>query len=639
MGGIAGVFGPPGYVVDPGIVERMTRSLRHRGPDGSGIYADGHVGLGYRYLSAGDDLTSEAQLVTDAGHSVGIVLDGKVFNYRELKSDLASKGYHFRTNSDTEVILYAYLEYGLDFVDHLAGYFALALFDRKQDRLLLVRDRLGVKPLYFASSSGLLLFASEPKAIFEFPGFRKTPNLLGISSYLSFRYVVGDATMYNELKSLLPGHMLLASRTGIQLRKYWELPIVAQKSDRGEAFYTEQVQDLVSQAVQAQIPGDASVGAFLSGGLDSSIVCALMAERSPLVKAYTIGFAEQGYNEFEEARLVARHLGIEHTVLVQSPQDFMSVIPQLIRYKDAPLSVPNEVSLYILSREIRKHAAVVMSGEGADELFGGYGRIFRSPFDYCRLKGKGNNRLSLDEKATLQANLAAKYQGLEFARPVDHFLYLYKYVPDREKEQLFSDDVKEALQQDRALIALFAQAFDHVAELDLYDQYMWVFQKYHLLGLLHRLDTSTMAASVEARSPFVDHKLVEAMQRVPYSYKIRWKSAAHEQAAALLNSDQISERYDVTKYILRKAFAQYLPAEIIERDKVGFPVPLHHWFGNELYDMAHDLLLDETARNRGIFNSATLERWLATRERFQSHRFGLMIFMLVNLELWMRQYF
>jgi len=313
---------------------------------------------------------------------------------------------------------------------------------------------------------------------------------------------------------------------------------------------------------------------------------------------------------------------------------------RLIRFKDSPLGVANEPALHVMSKELKKYITVVLSGEGADEIFGGYGRIFRSPYDYIRLKELDkNDELSSEAVYELmKENLTAKYGENRFNSPLEHFLYLYGYISWQDKQNFLHSDTIAQLDNDNQLASLFAEQFDKVKELDIYDQYLWIFEKMHIVGLLHRADMTTMATSVEARVPFVDHRLVEFALSIPVKYKLKWKSEADEKEAVGYNCDQISEKYDIPKYILKKSIGDDLPQTVVYRKKMGFPVPVHSWLGGDFNKFAREILLDHRAGGRGLYNQKNLEKYLSDQNLFREHKFGLKIWMLVNLELWFRDY-
>ena len=623
------------------LVRDMASTMTHRGPDGSGEFVDHRVAFGHRRLKVIDLTDAGKQPMFDVSENIGIVYNGEIYNYVELRKILEAKGYRFRSHTDTEVILNAYLEWGIRCLAELNGMFAFALYDRRDGSVYVVRDRIGIKPVYYSRHDGKLIFASEVKGILRYPAFIYSGDLTAISSYLSYRYPIGGRTMFSNIHSLSPGCYLEVRGGEVSERRYWELPVVTDKEDLGEEHYRNRIQELLSDAVRIQMRSDVPIGAYLSGGLDSSITVALMSgfTREP-VKTFTIGFDEPGYNEFSYARQVAARYRTDHHEITLSSRDYVSSMIKLIRFKDAPLGVPNEPALYVMSRELKKFITVVLSGEGADEIFGGYGRIFRSPYDFLRMKAlqTGANGGDPATDPLLQSNLAALYGENRFDSELEHFLFLYNYVGWEDKVRLLHPDVITALDHDRPLHDVWAPEFEKVAALDSYDKYMWLFEKMHIVGLLQRVDMTTMATSVEARVPYIDHRLVEFALSIPAQYKLKWKSEADEAAASHYNSTQISEQYDIPKYILKKSFETHLPPEVVWRKKVGFPVPVHQWLGREFNQFAREILLDDRAKRRNLYNVQNIEASLGDQKLFAEHKFGLKIWMLVNIELWHREY-
>lgn len=642
MCGITGIINLNGNrSFDRELITAMTETMVHRGPDDSGIYIDDRATLGHRRLTIIDLSSSGRQPMFDVGNNIGIVFNGEVYNYLEIKSDLLDKGYKFKSDTDTEVVINAYLEYGIDCLERFTGMFAFCLYDKRDGRFFLVRDRIGIKPLYYTIFDDRLIFGSEIKAILKYPGFKASPDLLGVSSYLSYRYPVRDRSMFENIKSLLPGNYLEIVGDKISRKEYWNLPVITKRSDRGEDFYAENVRSILDDAIRLRMRSDVPLGAYLSGGLDSSMIVALMSKYTPEpVKSFTIGFREEGYNEFEYARQVADMYQTDHHEILLESGNYIEEMKRLIRFKDSPLGVANEPALHVMSKELKKYITVVLSGEGADEIFGGYGRIFRSPYDYMRLKElERNDDLSSESVYRLmRENLTAKYGDSRFKSSLEHFIFLYGYTSWQDKLDFLHPDTLAELDNDNQLTALFSEQFDKVRELDIYDQYLWIFEKMHIVGLLHRADMTTMATSVEARVPFVDHRLVEFALSIPVKYKLKWKSETDEQEAAGYNSDQISEKYDIPKYILKKSIGDDLPHSVVYRKKMGFPVPVHSWLGGDFNEFAREILLDRRAGDRGLYNQKNLEKYLGDHDLFKEHRFGLKIWMLVNLELWYRDY-
>jgi len=639
MCGIAGIFNLDHRGdIDEGLLHAMTNVLVHRGPDDGGYYTNGRIGLGHRRLSIIDLNTGRQPLSNSAG-TVRLVVNGEIYNYRELRRELRSFGHTFRTRTDSEVILHSYEQWGIDCLSRFNGMFAFAIWDSGRSRLVLARDRLGIKPLYTTMVDGTLLFASEVKSLLMHPRLDREVDPEGISSYLGYRCVLGGGTLFRNIEKLMPGHALVYENGCLAKIRYWDIPIDSERKDLGEEHYVRSVRRLLFNSVHRRLMSDVPLGAYLSGGLDSSIIVSIMAqlERDP-VKTYTIAFPEEGFDEREHAIAVARRYDTDHREIVIDDGDYIEMIPALIRAKDAPLSVANEVPLHLMSKELKKEITVVLSGEGADELFAGYGRIFRSPFDYKRARFlESNGDLLPEYRGHLLDKIKDIYGTSHFLNELDHFIRKYHWVSAIDKENFLTEKILKDIDGDTAILEFFSDQFDKAGRLSHYDKILYIFQKVHLENLLMRVDMTTMATSVEARVPFVDHELVEFVFNIPFHHKIRWKSRMHETMAAMLTSDELSENHDTTKYILRKAFSNDLPESIINRKKMGFPVPLDRWFGGRYTEFVKDILLDPRTAARGVFNVPALEAQLRG-DRAKEHSTALKMWMFMNLELWFRSY-
>lgn len=640
MCGIVGGVSFHGQALESDLLKRMTDTLTHRGPDDEGYFRDDHVAFGFRRLAIIDLVTGNQPMFNEDG-SVAVLYNGEIYNFLDLREELAARGHTFRTKSDTEVIVHGYEEWGERTVDRFVGMFAFAIYDRRRKRVILARDRLGVKPLHYAWIGDTLVFASEMKAILAHPAFDRRPRLSALSSYLTFRYPQGDRPVFANMKRLSPGHLLIVSPEGVDQVRYWDVPFHAHKEDLGEDYYLERVRELLGRAVRRRMISDVPIGAYLSGGLDSSILVALMARlSSEPVKTFSIGFPAKGYNENPFAELVSRHCSTVHRSIVLSQEDYLDLLVSTIRIKDAPLSIPHEIALYQMSRELKKDVTVVISGEGADELFGGYGRVQRSPMDFKKIQFVRRfvpEPLQRQVIRVLGANGHAD-QWLRIQNHVEHFFSVYNWVPFEEKWSLFTSEVNRDLAYDEEDLAEWHALFDATRNGDPYDRVLYMFEKRHLACLLDRLDTMSMAASVEARVPFVDHELVEFVSTIPYSYKLRWRSPWHRVRALFASSFEASERLDESKYLLRRLGRALLPPEITGRKKLGFPVPLDTWMGRGLVETARAILLDERCRRRGLFDARRLEELLSRPQELNFDFWGKKIWMLMNVELWYQEF-
>jgi asparagine synthase (glutamine-hydrolysing) len=634
--GIFGVASAQPLTEPRHLLETLTDRLAHRGPDGRGVHAEERVFLGHRRLAVLDPVGGVQPMSTEDGRYV-LVYNGELYNLPELRAQLRARGRVFSTRGDTEVVLQAYAEWGADCLSRLRGMFAFAVWDRTRQELFLARDRLGIKPIYYALLGPRLVFASEMKAITGHPEFPRQANLAALSSYLSLRTVIGAETVFTGLHALQPGFFARFAGGRLELRRYWDIPQARAGKDRGERYYLGRLRELLSDTVKRHLVSDVPVGAYLSGGVDSSLLVALMARHagSP-IKTFSIGYDAPGYDEGDYAEIVSRHLGAEHRRLVVEPGGFLDTMEAMILDRDQPLSIPHETALRTLSHDLGSQVTVCMSGEGADELFGGYGRVQRSPHDFQKLK-------FLEKWAGPAAPWLSGVLGDSDLAPrlgarddVEHFLHVYHWWPMAEKAALFTPEVRQALNGDEALRASCRSIFDASGSTDAYERVFYFFEKVHLLNLLDRLDVQSMAASVEARVPFVDHELVEFVSAIPLRHKMRWRSPVHMVAALFMKSEDFSEVLDINKYLLRRLADEMLPPAIARRKKLGFPTPLDRWLAGPLRQRAREILLDPMTRRRGLFRTDVLERLLQDEPDLKYDFHGKRVWMLMNVELWFR---
>ncbi len=637
MCGIAGLYNSS---LDNKMLEEisstMISQLSHRGPDGNSFKIieqknSNRTLLVHTRLSIIDLSEAAVQPMTDNKGRVWITFNGEIYNHLELRKELESLGASFNSNSDTEVIIEAYKAWGLKCFDKFIGMWALGLWDSEIDSLILSRDRLGIKPLYYSHSDKGLVFGSEPKIMTK---FKKGPcrlNPRAISDYFGYRYVLDGKSFFSDIESLEAGTHLVFSKGKANKIKYWELPIEREKDKFNEEKLKEDLMDLLKSSVKYRMISDVPFGAFLSGGLDSSILVSIMnrLQEDP-IRTYTIGFAEEGFNEFSYAQEVSDYLNTNHTQTIMDPDSYLEAMLEMIKIKDAPLAVPNEIALHKMSKILKKDISVVLSGEGADELFGGYGRIFRSAYDYERVTSQQ------PINTILKQSLLEKYKNLDFKNDLDHFLSEYSYIGEEEKLDLFKDDFLKVIGSDLSNRKFFVKLWNPLEGIELTEKIMWIFQKVHLEGLLGRLDSATMSASVEGRVPFVDHRLIEFINKVPTDLKMKWKGQKEKMEAEFVNSNLISENLDITKYILREAYKNSLPKSISDRKKVGFPVPLQNWLSGPLKKYAENRLLGKNSRTESIFNRIEVKQALKQADRGPSS--GLKVWMMLNIEEWMRIY-
>lgn len=616
--------------------------LSHRGPDATGIYQKKNIAMGHTRLSIIDPSSASNQPMVSSCEGYVLIFNGEVYNFYEIKKKLLTMGCVFKTQSDTEVVLNAYKVYGPDCIKHFNGMFALAIYDIEKKEVFIARDRLGIKPLYYSYQNGVFILSSEIKSILALSQEKYKLNKTAVVSYLSFRYPILDDTFFDGVYSLPSASYIILktqpSKKQFDLHTYWNLTskFKHQKNDKGEKYYITKLQEILEKSVLYRMNADVPIGSFLSGGVDSSVLTAIMANNiNSKVNTYTAGFPEEGFNEFCYASTVAEIYQTRHHEIKLDSTKYLQHMEDLICIKDAPLAVPNEVALYLMSQKLKEKVSAVLSGEGADELFGGYGRIFRSTDDYLKKINLHNLDLSEKEKADFVNSFFTKYKTNHFNSEIEHFLNIYSYTSFEDQLSLLHSEVN-AFEGQKKLKNKIEQCFEELKDDSYLNKMMYFFEKIHLVGLLQRVDTTTMAASVEARVPFLDHNLVEFACTIPWKYKMKWQENGKAESAALI-SHKISEYYDTPKYLLKTAYKDLLPDEILFRKKVGFPVPLNKWLNSSLNTYAQKLLLSQRAINRKLYNTDKIKSILNDDQGSSS--WGMQIWMLINIELFCRHYF
>lgn len=607
-----------------------------RGPDNSGYDKIDNVSLGHRRLSIIDLNNISNQPMNSYNNKYTIVFNGEIYNYKEIRDELLDLGFTFKTDGDTEVILNAYEAYGVKSLDKFIGMFAFVLYDINNKELFIARDRLGVKPLYYTINNEGMSFSSEIKSILALDNFKRKVNLRAISSYLSYRYPIGNDTFFEGIDVFPPAHWMKIDVNGNKtIEKYWDFndKIILQNEDKGELYYVEKLKELIASSVKYRMVADVPVGAYLSGGVDSSILTYELAKlKEGKINTFTIGFSEEGFNEFSFSKIVSNLCNTNHKEILINEEIYFDTMEELIKYKDAPLGVPNEVPLYLMSKELKKYVTVVLSGEGADEIMGGYSRIFSSSEDYEKIMD-----LNLDKTSELYDKLISKY-GKNLPRTeVEHFLSLYQYCSSSFKAELFHKRIDfEKIENE--LKVVFVDNFNKLKGQTYLNKMLYCFEKIHLPGLLNRLDTTTMSASVEGRVPFVDHRLVEFVFSVPNHYKLMWNENKNLNKSKL--GDELAENLNIPKYLLKKAYEDILPNEILYRKKMGFPVPLNKWFGSNFKELAYDRIINGYLIKNEIINKNVFLKLINNYEKNGNNNdIGLKIWMIFNLELFLSEYF
>jgi asparagine synthase (glutamine-hydrolysing) len=616
-----------GARVDPVIIRRMCAAMVHRGPDDDGVYAQGCVGLGVRRLSI-VDLRTGHQPISNEGDTVWIVFNGEIYNHAALREQLIALGHSFRTNSDTEAVVHLYEEYGHDCVQHLQGMFAFAIWDERQRRLFVARDRLGIKPLYYQLSAGSFLFGSEIKVLMAHPELHPGFHRGVLPEYLAFGYLSGSETFYEGIQKLMPGYWLEIDERGeLRIEQYWDLSIAADECVRDEIYYASTYHDLLENAVSSHLMSDVPVGVFLSGGLDSSAVAALMTHirRAP-IETFSVGYLEQSYSELPYARIVAQHLKSVHHEVMVSRQEFFDALPKLIWHEDEPITWPSSVALYFVARLAREHVKVVLTGEGSDETLAGYGRyaftLKNATFDrvYSRVVPefvRRQVRHHIEDSTWIGTSLRRKLSHSFLAKDGESWVSFYfdNFF------SAFSEQEQTGLLQDKVAGEFgHGASYRHVSDYweassgEMLQRLLYTDIKTYLVELLMKQDNVSMAASIESRVPFLDHKLVEFATRIPQRVQIQGMAG---------------------KKILKTAMQALLPHSIVHRQKLGFPTPWSGWLNGPQLESIQSLLLEPRSLERHLFKPASVERLFwehRTRRGDHSNR----IWRLLNLELWHR---
>lgn len=626
MCGISGIaFAPRSKrQVDKAKLVQMRDTLHHRGPDDGGVFVDGNIGLAHRRLSI-VDVAHGAQPMFNGDRSCAIVYNGEVYNHADYREELTAKGYEFQNRSDTETILHLYEEYGLDCVDHLRGMFAFAIWDKRKRELFLARDRFGVKPLYYVHDvQGNLFFASEIKALLEVRAVKPEVNFNALPDQFANHGTSGDETLFLGVKRLLPGHTLTWCDGRIKIREFWDLSFEPKHEARSDAEYVEEWRDLFRQSVELRLMADVPLGMFLSGGVDSSAIAATMSTMvSEPIKTFSVGFCEREANELEYARLVAKKFGTDHHEITITPEQFFDALPNLVWHEDEPIGFIASVPLYFVSKLAQQHVKVVLTGEGSDETLAGYGRYQKA----LTLLNYGEKYESMTPTflrdavrggvATLPGIVNRKLNRTFLSREADIeslFFDNFGVFPRSMQQNLFSRSTREKFASQDPYLRQNEWLERSDAE-DVLDKLLYADTKTYLHELLMKQDQMSMAASIESRVPFLDHKLVEFTARMPRKMKLRGGT---------------------TKWILREAMKGILPDEIINRPKMGFPVPVGNWFRGEYKHIVDEYVLGKRTLDRNIFDESYLRSLVARHD--SGENYDERIWSLVNFEIWQRQF-
>ena len=639
MCGFIGIFSPKGLSPDKLKLEKLTNLIHHRGPNENGYFIDDKINLGFKRLSI-IDLKNGKQPFESQNKRYVLAYNGEIYNYKYLRKILISKNIKLKTNSDTEVLVESISNFGLDYINKMNGMFAFVLYDKKENCAYFFRDRLGIKPLFFYYDGSQIAFSSEIKALINTNLFKKEINFDAISSYLSFRFNYGVGNFFKNIQTLEAGHYIKISTKGIEKNNYWKYPFNSEKFNLNEDKLVEKCTEIINNVTSEHLVSDVPVGSLLSGGLDSSLLTSIMnINQTEKINTFSASFEETDYDENRFAQIISKKINSNHFNIILNSQDYQKHLNDIIIHSATPLSIPHEIALNCLFKEIKQHTKVVISGEGADEMFGGYGRVQSSGFDYKKINFV---KKFLPKKIQIFfLNLMGSnkdFQWHKYSNQLDHFFDIYKWFGLNEKFDLFTNDVKLEIKKDEKLISFWKLEFEKLKNVDELEKILFIFQKHHLQCLLHRLDLHSMSHSVEARVPFCDHRIIEFMNKVPYRYKFKWKSMMHNVCGLFNNSFNNSENKDISKYLLRKLSLKYLPKEISNKKKLGFPVPLDNWLTGSFLNYSKEILLDKTALNRGIFDSKQIENLLFNKENIKYDFWGKKIWMLINIELWARNF-
>ena len=648
MCGIAGIVAADGLDRDaPSRALRMRDVIAHRGPDEAGLHCDAHAALAHRRLSI-VDLSSGQQPLSNEDGGVWVIFNGEIYNHADLRKELEALGHAYRTRSDTETIVHAYEQWGKDCVHRFRGMFAFAIWDAPKRRLLLVRDRLGIKPLYWARAPHALLFGSEIKAILASGLIEPRANEAVLPEVLSTRYTSGEETMFRGVHKLLPGHLLVFEGGAIATRQYWDVPDRDTKGSARTAQSSASVasssgpvdiahpsslnpvlrfRELLEQSVRLRLMSDVPLGLFLSGGVDSSAIAALMARMidRPL-QTFSVAFKDRAFNELSYAREIARAIGAVRHEIVIDERDFFGALPKLIWHEDEPIAHTSSVPLYFVSELARRHVKVVLTGEGSDELLAGYGKYPRVSWNwragtvYERMLPKALRAAIAGGVRRMLPSMLGRYARRSFLAmdrtPESMFFDNFAAIRLDDQQQLLSPVMRAAATRLNAYQSSLGYFNAPSRASTLLDRLLYTDIKTYLVELLMKQDQMSMAASIESRVPFLDHKLVEYAATLPDAWKLNgW----------------------TTKRVLRESMRGLLPDSILNRPKMGFPVPFTNWVRGDWNAVARDVLLDRRSRERGIIDAAAVDR-LLTDHAARRVDGGDRIWSLLNLELWYRTF-
>jgi len=611
------------------MLEAMRDVITHRGPDEEGLFIDRNVGLGHRRLSIVDVASGHQPMTNAEDGSLHITYNGEIYNHADHRESLAANGHVYATHCDTETILHLYEEHGPACVDYLRGMFAFAIWDQRKQELFIARDRLGVKPLYYVhTDDGSLYFGSEIKTLLEAGPVKPELNYAVFSDYLANHATSGQETLFLGVKRLLPGHVMTWRDGELTVRRYWDVDF--SKDDaapRDDKTYVKQWSELFRESVRLRLMADVPLGMFLSGGIDSSAIAAVMSGMvSEPIKTFSVAFAEREANELEYARLVAEAYKTNHHEIVVSPEQFFAALPRLVWHEDEPLAHPSSVALYFVSRLAAQHVKVVLTGEGSDEMLAGYGRYRRTIWNLA-LGQQYKKFTPAVARDTIRKQIERMLPGGRMRQKLMRtFLVLspelesiyfdnFAVFPAPMQQHMFTRETNERIGSIDPYVEL-RRLLERTKDLSLLDGLLYADIKTYLHELLMKQDQMSMATSVESRVPFLDHKLVEFTARMPDTMKLRGGT---------------------TKYVLRESMKGVLPEKILSRRKMGFPVPIGSWFRGPFKSIVDEYVVSERALSRGIFAPEFVRELVSLHQAGEDHSERL--WALVNFEMWQRRFF
>lgn len=611
------------------VLERMCRCIVHRGPDEQGTMIDGGIALGMRRLAI-IDLAGGQQPIYNEDRSCAIVFNGEIYNFPDLQKELSARGHTFKTSCDTETILHGYEEWGADVVNHLRGMFAFAIWDSRRRQLFIARDRVGKKPLHYAQTGqGTFVFGSEIKSLLAHPEIERRVNPQALDAYLTLGYVPDPLTIFDGIHKLPPASTLTLKDNRISINQYWDFDYHTARTDDFMSLdagtYLTEVRRLLEEAVRIRLISEVPLGAFLSGGIDSSTVVSLMSRHAkqtnaPRVKTFSIGFREESFDELEYARIAAKAYDTDHHEFIVTP-DICRVIDELVWHFDEPFADSSAIPTYMVSKLAREHVTVALSGDGGDELFAGYTRYAidrsRDGFASGLPRAMRHNLLHPLSRNLPHGAPGKNYLANIALEPLERYLDSVSAFTQLARESLYSADFRRQLITPDYVAREFERLAAHVNTGEPLDRLLYIDSKTYLTAdIMAKVDRTSMATSLETRAPLLDHELIDYVVRIPASLKLRGME---------------------TKHIMKEAVRPFVPPEILHRKKQGFGVPLVKWINHELRDDLHDALTSEKSRARGLFKRDYIDVLFAEHQRGRRDH-STQLWTLYMLELWHRRY-